>query len=67
MAVVGVMLLIGGCAGEPGMKTTPSIGNPSGGIPNQVTDVLGNDYEESFEEEGGHFGEPYYILDYRRC
>jgi len=66
LAVVGVMLLIGGCAGEPRDETTPSIGGIHlGDTRNQVTDVLGNDYEESFEEEGGHFGEPYYILDYR--
>ncbi len=67
LAVVGVMLLIGGCAGESqDEEITPNIGGIHlGDTRTQVTDVLGNDYEEVFEEEGGHFGEPYYILDYQ--
>lgn len=66
LAVVGVMLFVGGCAGEPQDETKPSIGGIHlGDTRTQVIDVLGNDYEESFEEEGGHFGEPYYILDYQ--
>ncbi|MGI6514459.1 MAG: hypothetical protein ACOX3D_08955 [Syntrophomonadales bacterium] len=66
LAVVGVMLFVGGCAGETQDEVIPNIGGIHlGDTRTQVTDILGSDYEEIFEEEGGHFGEPYYILDYR--
>lgn len=66
VAIIGFMLVIGGCAGEPQDEIIPSIGGIHlGDSRTQATDVLGSDYEETFQEEGGHFGESYYIWDYQ--
>lgn len=68
LAVIGIMLVLGGCAGEPQTQDEiiPSIGGIHlGDSATQVTEVLGDDYEETFHEEGGHFGESYYLWDYK--
>lgn len=68
LVIIGIMLVIGGCAGE--LQTQDEVIPNIGGIhlgdsATQVTDVLGSDYEETFQEEGGHFGESYNVWDYQ--
>ncbi|MGI6549828.1 MAG: hypothetical protein ACOX4Q_07300 [Syntrophomonadales bacterium] len=67
VAIMAIMFLIGGCAATPpDEETVPNIGGLHlGDTQSQVTQVLGSEYEETFSEEGGHFGESYYIWDYQ--
>ncbi len=68
VAIMAIMFLVGGCATTPPQEeSVPNIGGLHlGDTKSQVTQVLGSEYDETFVEEGGHFGESYYVWDYQK-